>query len=75
MATYDHLKVTDGFAGAGDDFYAALLQSHEGLSEAQSNALHVRLVLLLANHIGELSVISEALAAARASVLENEEST
>jgi hypothetical protein len=69
------LKIEDGFAGAGDDFYAALLESHDGLSEAQSNALHARLVLLLANHIGELSVIREALAAARASVLENEEST
>ncbi len=48
-----------------DDFYAELLAAHEGLSKAESDALNARLILILANHIGDRDVISEALAAAR----------
>jgi len=51
---------------APDDFYEALIDTHQGLSDAQSHALNARLVLLLANHIGALPVLREALAAARA---------
>ncbi len=50
----------------GDAFYDALIQAHEGLSDAQSQRLHARLVLILANHIGDLAVLRQALAAARA---------
>lgn len=50
-----------------DDFYEALIDTHQGLTDAQSHALNARLVLLLANHIGALPVLREALAAARAS--------
>ncbi|MDI3382068.1 DUF2783 domain-containing protein [Xenophilus aerolatus] len=50
-----------------DDFYEALIDTHQGLSDDQSHALNARLVLLLANHIGALPVLREALAAARAS--------
>ena len=49
-----------------DDFYEALIAAHDGLDEAQSHALNARLVLLLANHVGKLDVLREALAAARA---------
>ncbi len=49
----------------GDDFYELLIQGHEGLSDADSQALDARLVLLLANHIGDLRVLREAIAAAR----------
>ena len=52
----------------GDDFYEALIDSHRGLDDAQSTALNARLILLLANHIGDLRVLREALAAARQSV-------
>jgi hypothetical protein len=52
----------------GDDFYEALIQSHQGLSDEQSQLLNARLVLLLANHIGDLRVLREALAAARQGV-------
>jgi len=48
-----------------DDFYAELLATHEGLSKAESDALNARLILILANHIGDGEVISAALAAAR----------
>ena len=49
----------------GDDFYEALIEAHEGLSDEQSEALNARLVLLLANHIGDLRVLREALQTAR----------
>ncbi len=51
----------------GDDFYEALIEAHNGLTDEQSEALNARLVLLLANHIGDLRVLREALAAAKAS--------
>lgn len=47
-----------------DEFYAELLSVHEGLSKQQSDALNARLILLLANHIGDRQVLSEALHAA-----------
>lgn len=50
-----------------DDFYEALIDTHQGLTDDESHALNARLVLLLANHIGALPVLREALAAARAS--------
>jgi hypothetical protein len=62
------LRRDDGFDGRGDDFYESLINTHHGLSDEASRALNARLVVLLANHIGDLAVISQALAAARASV-------
>ena len=50
----------------GDDFYEALIDAHQGLSDEQSEALNARLILLLANHIGDLRVLRQALAAAQA---------
>lgn len=47
-----------------DGFYADLLAAHEGLSHDDSTALNARLVLILANHIGDRAVLSEALGAA-----------
>jgi hypothetical protein len=47
-----------------DEFYAELLSVHEGLSKAESDALNARLILLLANHIGDRAVLSQALKAA-----------
>jgi hypothetical protein len=52
----------------GDDFYEALIDSHRGLSDEASRLLNARLILLLANHIGDLRVLREALGAARAGV-------
>ena len=49
----------------GDHFYDQLVQCHRGLSDAQSEQLNARLVLLLANHIGDLRVLQEALALAK----------
>ena len=51
----------------GDEFYEHLIDAHNGLSDEQSEALNARLILLLANHIGDLKVLREALQAARQS--------
>ncbi len=48
-----------------DDVYADLLEAHEGLDKAQSDALNARLILVLANHIGDRQIIAEALQAAK----------
>ena len=47
-----------------DDFYEALIDLHRDLTEEQSRQLNARLILLLANHIGDMEVLSEAMAAA-----------
>ena len=50
---------------ASDDFYEALLATHDGLEEPETHALNARLVLILANHIGDQKVLTQALKAAR----------
>jgi hypothetical protein len=48
-----------------DAFYAALIAAHEGLPEgASGDLLNARLVLILANHVGDPDVLREALALA-----------
>ncbi|MGB3316392.1 MAG: DUF2783 domain-containing protein [Albidovulum sp.] len=47
-----------------DGFYAELLAAHEGRDKASSDALNARLVLVLANHIGDRDVLTAALKAA-----------
>ena len=49
-----------------DDFYEALIDMHRDLDDAQSQAVNARLILLLANHIGDLQVLRDAMAHARA---------
>lgn len=48
-----------------DGFYDELLAAHEGLSKVESDALNARLILVLANHVGDRAVLREALAAAK----------
>lgn len=54
-----------------DEFYAELLAAHENYSKAESDAFNARLILLLANHIGDRAVLRQALRAA--SLAEREE--
>jgi hypothetical protein len=49
-----------------DEFYERLIAAHQGLSEHDSALVNAKLVLLLANHIGDPQVLDEAIAAARA---------
>lgn len=48
-----------------DDFYADLLAAHEGLSKEESDALNARLILVLANEIGSLDRLRDALGRAQ----------
>lgn len=52
----------------GDNFYELLIGTHRDLSDEQSRLVNARLILLLANHVGDLRVLQEALSAARDSV-------
>jgi hypothetical protein len=49
-----------------DAAYVALVEARHGLSEAAAAALDARLVLILANHIGDAEVLEEAIALAKA---------
>lgn len=50
---------------APDDVYNAIVSAHQGLSDEQCRAFDARLILLLANHVGDEAAIREALVAAR----------
>ncbi|AXS40323.1 DUF2783 domain-containing protein [Breoghania sp. L-A4] len=48
-----------------DALYNALVDAHRGLDDEQSAELNAKLVLLLANHIGEPNVLAQAIALAK----------
>ena len=48
-----------------DSLYEQLLDAHEGLSPEQSQLLNARLILLLANQVGDSKVLKECIEAAR----------
>ena len=48
-----------------DEFYAELLEAHDGMSDEESQAFNARLILVLANHIGNTEVLKQALLTAR----------
>ncbi|HLG80796.1 MAG TPA: DUF2783 domain-containing protein [Bradyrhizobium sp.] len=48
-----------------DGFYAELIGAQRDLSEEESLRVSARLVLLLANHVGDRAVLSEAIRLAR----------
>jgi hypothetical protein len=58
------LITTPNFSAA-DDFYEALINAHQDLTIEESQAFNARLVLLLANHIGDFPVLQQALQAAK----------
>ena len=55
----------------GDDFYQLLIDTHRELSEAQSAMLNAKLILILSNHIGDISVLRDAMQIARDSTEAN----
>ena len=55
----------------GDEFYEALIDAHRDLSDAQSQTLNCKLILLLANQVGNIAVLKQALRAARQGVQED----
>ncbi len=58
MKTALHLQDADGF-------YELLLDAHAGLSPEQSQLLNARLILLLANQVGDATVLRQCVEAAR----------
>jgi hypothetical protein len=67
MNTMSHLNIEPNIADM-DGFYERLIEAHNGLSEADSHLVNAKLVLLLANHIGDIDVLKDAFAMARAGV-------
>nr|WP_197283437.1 DUF2783 domain-containing protein [Achromobacter piechaudii] len=67
------MLITDTNLSAPDDFYEALIETHRDLSNEQSQELNAALILLLANHLGDIALLREALQLARASVLTQSE--
>ena len=55
----------------GDDFYQHLINLHQGLSEEQSALVNAKLILILSNHIGDLTVLREAMLLARSGIAES----
>ena len=58
MKTNLHLQDADGF-------YEQLLDAHVGLSKEESELLNARLILLLANQVGDAAVLKDCIAAAK----------
>lgn len=44
-----------------DDFYARLIELHEGLSSEESHKINAKVILMLANHVGDTDVLYEVL--------------
>ena len=55
---------------APDDFYEMLINAHDGLSNSDSRLLNANLILLLANQVGKVEILEEAISLARKSVIE-----
>jgi hypothetical protein len=49
----------------GDDFYELLINQHRNLTYEQSAMFNAKLILLLANHVGDISILREAMMLAR----------
>ena len=63
------LSTSSNFAQP-DDALRAIVEAHRGLSDEQSADLDAALVLILANHVGDIDVLREAIALARRRMVE-----
>ena len=63
------LKTSANFEDA-DGFYECLLDAHQGLSREQSELLNARLILLMANQLGNAAVLKACIEAARPAPVE-----
>jgi hypothetical protein len=66
------LSTSSNFARP-DDAFRAVVEAHRGLTDEQSADLDVALVLILANHIGDLDVLREAIALAQQRMLASDQ--
>ena len=60
---------TESNIASPDDFYEELIDLHRDLTDEQSALVNAKLILLLANHVGDLALLREAMAAAREDVV------
>lgn len=60
------LNIESNFTNA-DEFYEALIDAHRDLTLEQSHQMNAKLVLLLANHVGNLDVLKDAMQRAKLS--------
>jgi hypothetical protein len=58
------LSTSSNFAKP-DDAFRAIVEAHRGLSEEQSADFDAALILILANHIGDIEVLREAITIAK----------
>ena len=58
------MKTDQNFQDA-DTFYEQLLNAHEGLSPEESEQLNLRLILLLANQVGDATVLRDCIESAK----------
>lgn len=66
------LSTSSNFAKP-DDAFRAIVEAHRGLSEEQSADFDAALVLVLANHIGDIEVLREAITLARRCVIDEQQ--
>jgi hypothetical protein len=66
------LSTSSNFAKP-DDAFRAIVEAHRGLSEEQSADFDAALVLVLANHIGDIEVLGEAITLARRCVIDEQQ--
>jgi Protein of unknown function (DUF2783) len=66
------LSTSSNFAKP-DDAFRAIVEAHRSLSDAESADLDAALVLVLANHIGDIEVLKEAIALAKRRMLEGQQ--
>jgi uncharacterized protein DUF2783 len=53
-----------------DDAFRAIVEAHRGLNDEQSADLDAALLLILANHIGDIEVLREAIALSKRRVID-----
>ena len=63
--TEDAVLNTEPNIAAPDEFYEALIETHRDLTPEQSALVNAKLILLLANHIGDLDILRAAMRTAR----------
>lgn len=66
------LSTSSNFARP-DDAFRAIVEAHRGLTEEQSADFDAALVLILANHIGDIDVLREAIGLARHRMIDGQQ--
>jgi hypothetical protein len=66
------LSTSSNFARP-DDALRAIVEAHRGLTEEQSADFDAALVLILANHIGDIDVLREAIVLARRHMIDGQQ--